>query len=585
MARRICFTRLMLVWLGLLLAGCGTLASGRPEEGQTAVSSALPTKPALVSATPTLSPSATPSLTPSPPPSPTPTPVPPDLSLQAANVVLYPVPQIYSGDRVTFQVLPFVPDNLAPENVVVHILVDDQVIATGALTGRNLAGQALGVLEWAWDTGGISGAHTVTVVLDPEDVLQIGDENPTNNTVTFPIIVQARDALPAPEQNATWVTAESACCLIHAVSGTAAYRDLPELLLTAEAAVQRASDMLLVSPRQKLEIYFIDRVIGQGGYAATAMVISYLDRQYASQGLLEVLTHETVHVLDRQFAPQRIPFMAEGLAVWATGGHYKPEDLDQRMAALLELGEYVPLARLIDDFYPVQHEIGYLEAAGFVNLLVGRAGWEQFKLFYTDVTADDAPTLSESIDLNLQLYYGLTLAQLEAEWLAQLQARPADKAAVLDLQTTLRYFNVMRDYQLAYDPTAYFLTAWLPYPDDVLAQGNPADLTRHPQAELNITVETMFQSADTALRAADYNRANVLLDSIVRVLEYDGAFRDPLAISYRDIVRTVLNRGYEPQQVTIQGETAVVQATPFQSTRLVKLNLALRGQDWALLSN
>lgn len=586
MGRRVTFAYGLLAWLSLLLAACGGLAphaGNTPAGGTVAVSAALPTKATSPLVTPTLSPSATPP--PTATPTPAPTPIPPDLSLQADNVFLYPVPQIYSGDRVTFQVLPFVPPNLIPEDVTVHIAVNDQVIAVERLNGRNLAGQAMGVLEWIWDTTGVSGPQTITVSLDQEDLLQIGDENPDNNVVTILTTVQERDTLPPREQNATWVTAESACCIIHAVSGTAAYRDLPELLLTVEAAVQRAGDALFVTPNQKLEVFFVDRVIGQGGYAATSIVVSYLDRQYASQGLVEVLVHEAVHLIDRQFAPQRIPFLAEGLAVWATGGHYKPEDLDQRMAALLEIDAYVPLVQLIDDFYPVQHEIGYLQAAGFVNQLLARGDWEQFKLFYTDVTSDDAPTLSESVDVNLQIYYGITLAQLEAEWLAQLRQQPADKSAVRDLQTTLRYYAVMREYQLAYDPTAYFLTAWLPYPNEVLAQGNPADLTRHPQTELNITIETMLQSADVALRAGDYSRAEVLLDSVERILAYDGTFRDPLAISYRDIVRLTLSRGFEPQQVTVQGETAVVQATPFNSTNLVKLNLELRGQEWAILTN
>ncbi|MCA9974569.1 MAG: hypothetical protein KC413_02425, partial [Anaerolineales bacterium] len=153
------------------------------------------------------------------------------------------------------------------------------------------------------------------------------------------------------------------------------------------------------------------------------------------------------------------------------------------------------------------------------------------------------------------------------------------------LQTTVRYYDVMRDYQLAYDPTAHFLTAWLPYPDDVQELGNPADLTRHPQTELNITLETMLLSVDTALRDGDYERANVLLDSVERVLEQNGRFVDPLAVSYHDIVLKMIKTGFTPQQITLNGETAVVLVTSTRNNNLIKLNLLLRGQEWIILSS
>ena len=157
--------------------------------------------------------------------------------------------------------------------------------------------------------------------------------------------------------------------------------------------------------------------------------------------------------------------------MWASGGHYKAEDLNQRAAALLATGSYVPLAQLIDDFYPVQHEIGYLEAGGFVTYLVDRGGWSRFKEFYSDVASDDGATLSAAVDANLQAYYGMTLAQLESEWLAALQSRPADPLVVDDLKTTVRYYDVVRRYQAAYDPTAHFLSAWLPHPNQVRELG------------------------------------------------------------------------------------------------------------------
>lgn len=505
-----------------------------------------------------------------------------DLSLEEDDVFLYPVPDIYAGDKVTFQVLAHVPENVDPRSVTVHVLVDYQDVAEGSLSSPNLAGDAIGLFEWAWDTSGSVGEHVVHVILDRFDTVSVGDENADNNQVMRTVAVRDPLELSPNERNATWVTAETNCCNVYVVSGTAAYRDLPDLLVTVETAVMQAASRVEEELNRKIDVYLIDRVIGQGGYAGNAIVISYLDRQYASQGFEQVLVHEAVHIVDRQFAPDRITFLAEGLAVWGSGGHYKPENLSPRAAALVALGQYVPLAQLIDNFYPVQHEIGYLESAGFVDYLIDTYGWPGFKQFYADVSAADAPTMSQAMDLNLQQYFGVTLAQAEANWLAYLATLPEDRNMLIDLQTTIRYFNVMRHYQRAYDPTAYFLTAWLPYPGSLKTEGNPADLTRHPQGEVNVTLEVMLQAADVALRAGDYNKANVLLDSVTRVLDNDGVFIDPLAASYLNLVRSLTSQGYEVQQVLLNGDRAEVMVSGANTAVLTPLTLVLSGQNWVL---
>lgn len=569
------------LWL-VLLTGLGacTIQDARIDD------------PPLVTATPPgtntpLPPTATSEPTPTPLPTltPTATAVPRDLSLEDNSLFLYPIPNIYSGDLVTFQVLPHVPDNVNPANVNVLITVDGEHVASGVLAARNLGGQVTGLFPWAWDTTGLVGTYEVAVILDPDNLIQIGDENPGNNLLVRPVEVLSARKLPGKEVGATWVTAESACCTIHAISGTAAYRDLPQLIQTIETAVEQARRAVRAELNQKLDIYLIDRVIGQGGYAADSMVISYLDRQYSGRGLHQVIVHETVHVLDRQFAPRRLTFLAEGLAVWATGGHYKPEDLERRAAALLELGQAYPLAQLIDNFYPVQHEIGYLQAGAFVQYLIQRDSWERFKAFYSDTTADDAPTQAEAVDLNLQIYYGRTLAEMEQEWWDTLRQKPAGKDNLADLQTTVRYYDLMRRYQAVYDPTAYYLTAWLPYPEEVRDRGNPADFTRGPQEEVNVVLEVMLLDVDDALRAADYNRANVLLDSIERALDNNGTFLDPLAINYQKIVQIGFKLGLEVQQVSVTGQTAVATLTAPQNNILIRWTLVLKGQEWIITSN
>lgn len=528
------------------------------------------------------------------PPAPTDTAVPvvesptaalPDLSIGPEGVVMHPVPTIYAGDKVTFQLLPFVPESIDVDAVMATILVDGVPVVSGPLERRNWNGQAEGIYEWAWDTTNSVGDHEIRVILDEADILQQGDENPDNNTASVVATVVASTLQPTAEAAAEWVTAETACCVAHVVSETAAARDFNLLLDELERAVQFASARLNQPPTRKLQVYFIDRVVGQGGFAGSDMVVSYVDRPYAGGGLTELLIHEAVHVLDQEFAPRRIAPLAEGLAVWVTGGHYKAENLNQRSAALLALNRYVPLTQLFNDFYPIQHEIGYLQAGGFVTYLVERGGWPTFRDFYSNVTSDDGATVADAVDVNLQQYYGVGLAQMEAEWLTYLQGLSPSAADVDDLATTIRYYDIMRRYQQAYDPTAYFLTAWLPHPTAVREQGNPADFSRRPKEEINITLEVMLEAADRALRAGDFARSNVLLDSVNRILDSNGAFIDPLAITYQKIVRAAAEYDYELHEVDINGDTAFAVATQAPFIRLTTLNMEQRGQEWVILSH
>ncbi|MCB9444126.1 MAG: hypothetical protein H6669_07800 [Ardenticatenaceae bacterium] len=515
-------------------------------------------------------------------PTPVPTPLPPDLSITGDSVFIYPAPQIYTGDKVSFQVRPYIPPTVNPDDVTITVFVDGLEVGSSVLNDRDLDQSPYGLVKWAWETSNRAGSHQVQVFLDLNDTIQIGDENPNNNQISFPIVVYDRGQLPLAEANATWVMAETNCCRVHVVSGTAAYRDLPELLVEVETAVQQAANRLNETPQRTLDIYFIDRVIGQGGYAGSELVVSYLDRDYAGIELHQILVHELVHLLDQQFAPQRISFLAEGVAVWASDGHYKPEDIDQRAAALLELDRSVPLNDLINDFYPVQHEIGYLQAASFVKYLVDNFGWTRFRDFYSSATIDDAATPAQAVDMNLQIYYNQTLAQIEAEWLAYLNGLPWDEAVVSDLETTLYLYDTMRTYQQQYDPAAYFLTAWLPYPSEVRQTGTPADLTRHPEAEINVTLEVMLQAAGQNILDGDFNRASVILDSVNRVLATNGSFQDPLAENYRNIVHVALSKNYQVQRVNLSGEQADVWVTEANSTLLTRLTLTMQNHEWLL---
>ena len=325
---------LYLLLFVLILSACsrsGTAVSPtqtQPESGNPVLETAVSPIEQPTNTIPTLIPPTEP-----PPATVTPSPIPVDLSIDISQVFLYPTPTIYDGDLVTFQLLAYVPDSIRAEEVQVQVWVNNQLLVQDILGARNLANNAVGLYEWAWDTTDQIGEHQISIILDPNDTIQQGDENPENNQVIFTAFVEDSSLLSEGEQNATWVTAEINCCTVHVVSETAAYRDLSKLLVDVENAFQHASATLDEPAQRKYEVYLVDRVIGQGGYAGQSMVVSYLDRHYASNGLEQVLIHEAVHLLDRQFAPGRITFLAEGVAVWASGGHYKPENIEQRAAA------------------------------------------------------------------------------------------------------------------------------------------------------------------------------------------------------------------------------------------------------------
>jgi hypothetical protein len=592
--------QLKLVLLALLLAllapACALLER---EQEQAATATLLPLSPAPATGTPqplltpvppptaplaTAVPTVTPSPTlPLPTATATATPIPDDLGIRRENVFIYPVPQLYAGDRATFQLIADVPDMIAPNDVEVHIYVGDTLLVDANLNWRNLGGDVIGLYTWVWDTTDQAGEHSLTVVLDPHDKIEIGDENPDNNRLTFTVTVAPVTALPPLEVDQVWLTVQNECCQVNVAGNTAAHRDIEFLAQLVDAAFDEASTQIEELPERRYDVYFIDRIIGQGGYAGASMVISYLDRDYAGTGLYEVLVHEAVHLIDRQLAPRRISFLAEGVAVWATGGHYKPEDIDRRAAALLEGDLYIPLeGAFIDDFYNVQHEISYLQAASFVSYLVHSYGWPRVRAFYAEVTPDSAATLTEAVDVNLQRHFGRSLTETEADWLAYLRQLPRDRNALPDLMTTIRFYEVMRYYQRLYDPTAHFLIAWLPAPEEVQRRGNTADLNRKPRDEINIVLETMLQAASQALFDREYTRANGILDSVVRVLDNNGAFIDPLAVHYRTIVRTAAAHGYEVQQVTVRGNQAAALATTNTTIRLIELNFTLDNQNWTL---
>ena len=184
----------------------------------------------------------------------------------------------------------------------------------------------------------------------------------------------------------------------------------------------------------------------------------------------------------------------------------------------------------------------------------------------------------------LQAHYDMSLNEAEAAWLAYLNGIDVSDATAADLQTTIFFYNSLRRYQNQFDPPANFLQAWLPDPNAVRDIGNPADLNRHPQEEVNIVLELMLESASHALKNGEYDRANSIIKSINRVLNSDGQFIDPLAVNYRDVVRQLARRHYVPSHIIIDGDRAEVTAVGENSPTPRLIILRSQGNNWVFVN-
>lgn len=487
-----------------------------------------------------------------------------DLHLTPADVVLYPGPALYSGDVVTFDITPHGLGEIPPQEIAVRIYRQTpdgaEAIAEGGVGFPAFDGIPRARLTWAWDTTGLERREALTIWLDPDDRIRQGDEDPTNNIASLTVRLLPAVERPPLEAAAAWTTTYLPCCRLHYLTDTAAERDLSTVVAMVEGAVEHVQDQLDVHPARPLEVYLIGRVIGHGGYVQQALALSYLDRQYAGRDVQTVVRHEATHLLDGELGGGRVPALVEeGLAVWVAGGHFKPEPIPERAAALVELGRYIPLERLADDFYRQQHEVAYLEAAALVAYLVEAYGREGLMRFYTSFEADGGDRAADALSAALEDAFGVDLAKVEQGLLEWLERHPPSPDQVRDLEMTIYLFDTIRRYQQRFDPGAYFLSGWLPDPMVAESRGIVADFLRHPTGAEGIALETMLISAQEMLRAGAFGRAEDLLNAVNGVLD-DGTFTAPLAADYRAIVQAVGAAGYEAQRIVLEGDVAHVWA-------------------------
>jgi hypothetical protein len=345
---------------------------------------------------------------------------------------------------------------------------------------------------------------------------------------------------PAPEPppiDFTWAMSETEHFRFYYVPGTAAERDRFELGPVAEGSLAQIEPVLDVYLEGQMSIYLVPRVFWQGGaaYGDKEQLISYLDRNYTAVDTWSYFTHEGTHALAQDIlqpkenggGPDGV--LVEGLAVWASGGHYGYEPIDEWAAVVAASDEYLPLADLrAGPFYDFQHEISYLESGSFVHYLVGRYGLERLKALYGQATKD-----TEHDEELVQSLYGKGYAELEAEWLDYLEGlEPSPEEAEL-WRLQVRTFDLMRRYETELDPDARLLPSTAP--PEWVSDTLKVFLDR-VEAPVNLVLETALIAAQERTKAGDLAGAEALLDDVEAALDAGGELARPSLAARRQIL-------------------------------------------------
>jgi hypothetical protein len=519
---------LVFVLVGAILAGLWQLPKVFPQL-------------AAVSATPTitLTPPPTATLTPTPTPTVTPTPTPTPLAHPTITALGAEVDD--AAQTITFRVEAQVP----PGRQVAEVLLwydtaaGHQVQHFAGSPGDHLA------LSYPVDLAaeGLTRTLTTTAELDYWWLVRdtSGESIRAGGTALLGPNLLALAVTPTPElppADFTWYVTDSAHFQLYYMPGTAAERDLTQLAALAEASLARTSTVLQMEFGGQMRIYFVPRVFWQGGatYGDKVQLLSYLDRNYTGVETWSYFTHEGTHALaqdllqpkeEDQGGPDGV--LVEGLAVWASGGHYRLEPIDAWAAIIAASDQFVPLADLrAGPFYDFQHEISYLEGGSFVKFLIEHYSLATFKELYGQATND--PEHDRALTTRL---FGADYTTLDADWLAYLASLEptAEQSQVWWL--TARSFDLMRRYETDLDPNARYLPPKPPteWDDEILCK-----FWGRSNEPVNLVLETALIDVQERLYGGDVAGAEALLDDIEAALVAGGALTPPSLAARQEIL-------------------------------------------------
>ncbi len=557
----------LLVALLLFLTGCSALAglaSPTPTPLPPARAAQALTPAPTVTPTATVEPLVGSLVVPAAPASPT-----PSFPWLTGEVRVFPGPRHFVGDLITVEVAGYNLNQLT-NGAEPTLSVRDMVLPGDPFVAESpLRADAL-VFRWVWDTTGWEPGEYRMAVAFPT-------QSSSSQRIDFLIRLEPSDRRPLQEEQATWAERRTRFSRLYYLTNTAAARDIETLATEVDAAFTDVADRLrVIIPGQPVPVTFIDNVWGNGAYTGDGLVISYTDRLYTTPDVGRVLRHEIVHWTMRpKGTPQTPLVLSEGLAVVVAGGHYKPESIPERAAALLTLDLYIPLTDLADHFWEHQHEVAYLESAGLVTYLVERYGLDLFLDLYGSkgITAN---TPSGWLDAVFQRTYGVTLAQVESGYLDWLAAREPGPQ-ITDFRLTMLLYDTIRRYQALYAP----YQESLPPVEEAMAKGQVSEFIREPSANFNLGIETALIAAQQALLDHDYPEAERVLMALNTSFA-DGDFsREPVA-DYLAIAERVAEVGSQAQRTALSDSRATVIASG-APPRLETFNLVFDGEAWQVV--
>ncbi len=364
-----------------------------------------------------------------------------------------------------------------------------------------------------------------------------GESARAGGTIALGPAWQALIAAPTPEPppvDFTWAVSVSQHFTFTFVAGTEAERDLAQIAAMARAGLAYITPALEMDLEGKLTIYLTPRVFWQGGaaYGGKTNLISYLDRNYTAIETWTYFTHEGAHVVANALIQPKETggpdgVLIEGLAVWATGGHYRREPIDDLAAVIADSDSYIPLGTLrAGPFYDLQHEISYMEAGSFVQFLIERYGLDKFKQLYGQETGKP-----EEDELLVESLYDKSYAELETGWLEYLEGLSPTPEQAEAWEFNVRYFDVMRRYQTELDANARILPG---IPTD-WTSNTLSIFTRRTVEPVNVVFETALLAAQDRAAQGDMAGANALLDDIEAGLDAEGEPVGPSLRARQDI--------------------------------------------------
>lgn len=449
------------------------------------------------------------------------------MPLDTLELWAFPGPNHYDGDVLTFEVPIGGFGTYSLEAAT--LAVDGELLDVDpSLSGDPLLGDYL-VFADAFDTADKVGGHWVEITATLDPLVEIN--------ITQRIVVAPAAGRPAQEIGSSWTVTTTDCCNVTYQENTAAARDIDQVMAIIDESASQVEEHFGLG-LSRVDFVLIDTLWGNGGYAGSEVVVSYLDRDYSpgrGATFRQTVLHELAHAATDQIEFSTPWPLIEGVAVQFTGGHFKPEPLGSRVKALDERGELPELDVLFDTFPDMQHEARYVAVGAFAEYLSQEFGHEAlFDLF------DSRLEVSGSAWLNAasQEALGIDLDALQAgfgRWVESHQA--GDQIEDLDL--TIRLQEARRAFQVAHDPYPnYFI-----YPS-VTSTGQDSLAMRDPLSPRLVAVEALIAYAQDLIITGDLVEAATAVAAVEQVV-VDGAVGAGMSGEFLSVAQAVADAGYE----------------------------------------